>query len=125
VFGQTVPSPFKILFVCGRNQWRSPTAERIYRDDPRVAARSAGVGAKSAHRLSDADLDWADLVLVMERKYVSRIRSDFALRSNLPPIESLDIPDEFELMDPELIALIRANTEHFIEVPSRAAIGGS
>jgi predicted protein tyrosine phosphatase len=124
-FGQMVPNPLKILFVCGRNQWRSPTAERIYRGDQRVAARSAGVGAKSVHRLNDADLDWADLVLVMERKYVSRIRSDFAVRSNLPPMESLDIPDDFELMDPELIALIRANTEHFIDASNRAVDNAS
>src|SRR5512139_3631699 len=32
-----------ILFVCGRNKWRSPTAERLYRNDNRIEVRSAGV----------------------------------------------------------------------------------
>jgi len=38
----------RILFVCGRNKWRSPTAATVYRDDQRVEVRSAGISAKSA-----------------------------------------------------------------------------
>jgi predicted protein tyrosine phosphatase len=98
----------RILFVCGRNQWRSPTAERIYRDDPRIHVRSAGVSAKSRHQISADDLSWADLVVVMERRYKSRITETFR---DHPPIVSLDIPDEFEYMDEELIKLIREGVE--------------
>lgn len=29
----------KVLFVCSRNQWRSPTAEAMYRDDSRLSVR--------------------------------------------------------------------------------------
>lgn len=112
-----MPDRLKILFVCGRNQWRSPTAERVYRDDPRVSVRSAGVSAQSRHELSEADLRWADLVLVMERSHAVRIRSAFGATLRLPPIESLDIPDDFEAMDPELIDLIRTATEHHIAPP--------
>ena len=32
----------------------------------------------------------------------------------LPPIESLDIPDEYEYMDEELVDLIRSGVEHHI-----------
>jgi predicted protein tyrosine phosphatase len=109
-----VPGPIKILFVCGRNQWRSPTAVRVFRDDARVAACSAGVSSKGGHELSGADLEWADLVLVMERRYLARIRSGFGGRMDLPRIESLDIPDEFGYMDPELVALIRSSVEPYI-----------
>ena len=108
-----MPDPLKVLFVCGRNRWRSPTAKRIYRDDARLAVRSAGVSSKGDHELSDADLDWADLVLVMERRYVTRIRANFSGRPELPRIESLDIPDEFGYMDPELITLIRSSAEPY------------
>ena len=101
----------RLLFICGRNQWRSPTAEAIYRKDPRIAVRSAGVSEKSRRRLSEKDLDWADLVLVMERKYKSRILGTFRDHPKLPRIVSLDIPDEYERMDQELIALIRKGTE--------------
>jgi predicted protein tyrosine phosphatase len=104
----------KILFVCGRNRWRSPTAERIYRDDPRVSVRSGGVNGNSQREVSESDLDWADLVLVMERRYSSRIEDRFCDRGSFPPIESLEIPDDYPPMNPELIDLIRAGTEHHI-----------
>ncbi len=110
-----MPPPLNILFVCGRNQWRSPTAEHIYGNDPRVSVRSAGVSGRSKHELSVADLEWADLILVMERRYLTRIRSKFGAALELPPIQSLDIPDEFNAMDPELVALIRSATEPQIE----------
>jgi predicted protein tyrosine phosphatase len=102
------PNKLRILFVCGRNRWRSPTAERIYRDDPRVEVRSAGVSVKSGHQISSDDLSWADLVLVMEQRHKSRILGMF---QEHPPIVSLDIPDDFGYMDEELIGLIREGVE--------------
>jgi predicted protein tyrosine phosphatase len=115
----------KVLFVCGKNQWRSPTAERIYLKDARLSVRSAGLSSKSPHELSADDLRWADLVLVMERRHVSRIRSTFGSLEDLPPIESLGIPDEFRLMDPELVSLIRSGTEHCIGAHSQKGAGGA
>ena len=61
------------------------------------------------------DLDWADLVLVMERKYKSRILGTFRNHPNLPRIISLDIPDEYERMDEQLIALIQKGTEFHLK----------
>lgn len=107
------PKPH-ILFVCGRNQWRSPTAERIYRNDSRIAVRSAGVSEQSPHRISSADIAWADLILVMEERYAQAIQAQFR-RFTLPPIRSLDIPDEYAFMDTELIDLIRSGVEYHIE----------
>ena len=104
----------RILFICARNQWRSPTAETTYRDDPRLDVRSAGLSSKSPHRLSSRDLDWADLVLVMETEHKRRIAREFRDHPELPPIESLEIPDEYRKMDPELVALIRGGTEGFL-----------
>jgi len=94
-----------------KNQWRSPTAERIYRDDPRIEVRSVGVSEKSRRRISADDLAWADLVMVMEQRYKSRITETFHDRERLPPIVSLDIPDEYEYMDGELIKLIHEGVE--------------
>jgi predicted protein tyrosine phosphatase len=99
-----------ILFVCGRNQWRSPTAARVYAGDQRIEVRSAGVSARSRHQVTSRDIQWADLVLVMERKQRSWILGAFP-ELHLPPIESLDIPDQYEFMDAELVALIREGTD--------------
>lgn len=103
-----------ILFVCGKNQWRSPTAERIYKDDKRLEVRSAGMSEKSKHTISSADIEWADLILVMESGYKSRILGLFRNLA-LPKIENLDIPDEYEYMDDELIELLENRVEHYID----------
>jgi len=104
-----------ILFVCGRNQWRSPTAERVYRDDPRVQVKSVGVSVKSGRQISADDLSWANLVLVMEPRYKSRILETFREHPNLPRIVSLDIPDDYQFMDPELIELLCQGVEFHLK----------
>ena len=104
----------RILFVCGQNKWRSPTAERIYKNDQRVEVRSAGLSVRSQHSLSKSDLVWADLVLVMEPGYKSRIFSIFG-KIQSSQIKSLDIPDEYKFMDEELIELIQSSVEYHIK----------
>ena len=96
-------SMVKVLFVCGRNNRRSPTAEKLFKFDRRMEVRSAGVSEGSKRRITASDLAWADLVLVMERKYLGRIREAFRHLDELPPMESLDIPDEYIFMQPELV----------------------
>jgi predicted protein tyrosine phosphatase len=105
-----------ILFVCGKNKWRSPTAERIYKNDKRVEVRSAGMSGKSRHPISIEDVEWADLILVMESRYKSWILGLFCDLS-LPRIENLDVPDEYEYMDEELIEIIEKGVEYFIQRP--------
>ncbi len=107
-----------ILFVCGRNKWRSPTAERIYQNDKRVEVRSAGMSGKSKHPISNDDIAWADLIFVMESGYKSRILGLFHNYS-LPKIENLDIPDEYEYMDEELIEVIEKRVEFYIQEAHR------
>ena len=102
-----------ILFICGRNQWRSPTAARIYANDQRIEVRSAGVSSKSMRKVSKHDIEWADLILVMEQTYKSRLLGTFR-DLQLPVIDSLDIPDEYQFMDEELINLIREGTEFYL-----------
>lgn len=64
-----------VLFVCGRNQWRSPTAARVYAGDQRMDVRSAGLGSQSRRQVTDRDVVWADLILVMEQKHRRRFRT--------------------------------------------------
>ena len=100
-----------VLFVCSRNRWRSPTAEKIYRDDHRVNVRSRGTVAGAVRTISATDVRWADLMFVMEEKHRKRIVADFPGASRHPPIYVLDIPDEYQFMDPELIELIQVSIE--------------
>lgn len=95
----------KLLVVCGKNKKRSRTAEFIFKNDPRFSVRSAGLSPKSNRKITENDLNWADLVLVMERDHRSKIKELYRFL-NLPKIESLDIPDEYEFMDRGLIELL-------------------
>jgi len=76
-----------------------------------MEVRSAGLSSRSGHKLSAKDLGWADLVLVMERRHKTRIIEDFRDEAELPRIRSLDIPDDYQFMDPELVELLREKVE--------------
>jgi predicted protein tyrosine phosphatase len=97
----------KILFVCSRNQWRSPTAEQVWRKHPHVLARSAGTSPNARHPVSSADLHWADVIMVMEEKHKARLIKEFRNAVQGKPIHVLDIPDEYKYMDPELVEQLK------------------
>ena len=101
----------RVLFVCSRNQWRSPTAEVVYQNDARVAARSAGLSSTARQRVSEKLLLWADLVLVMEHEHKRRLYEQFPDLMDEVRTEVLDIPDDYPFMDPELIELIHQRVE--------------
>lgn len=73
-----------ILVVCSQNERRSLTAEKIYRGDPRFSLRSAGVNPKARHFVSVKDIEWADLILYMEKEQWKMIREKF-FNLELPP----------------------------------------
>ena len=108
-----------ILFVCSRNQWRSPTAERLWRRQPGIAVRSAGTSRNARRRINASDITWADLILVMEEKHRARIRSEFAAATRNQPIHVLDIPDEYRFMDAELVELLQGKVQPLLD----AALG--
>ena len=99
--------PVKILFVCSRNRWRSPTAERLFDGVPGVQARSAGTEASARVRVSEKLLGWADVIFCMERRHVQRLRERFAVALDDKEIHILDVPDDYEYMNPELIEALR------------------
>ena len=93
-----------ILFVCSRNRLRSPTAERVFAD--RAETDSAGLAPDADLRLSGDQVIWADLIVVMEKAHRSKLKRQFPRQLAGKRVVSLDIPDDFEFMQPELIALL-------------------
>jgi predicted protein tyrosine phosphatase len=96
-----------ILFVCSRNQWRSPTAETIWSEHPGLRVRSAGTSSSARRRVTEADIVWADLVLVMEKKHKQQIAARFPDVANEVRVVNLDIPDVYQYMDPELVETLQ------------------
>ena len=107
--------PLRILFVCAMNQWRSPTAEALYKNDPRLDVRSAGVRSEARRRLTASDVAWAHVIFVMEPNHKARIQERFR-DHELPRMVILDIPDDFTFLDPELQRLLRAAIDPEIEL---------
>src|SRR5437762_955595 len=100
----------RVLFVCALNKWRSPTAEAIYRNDPRLEVRSAGVRSDAKRRISASDIEWAEVIFVMDQDQKAWIREQFR-DLQLPKIEVLDVPDSLVYMDPELQRLLRLSID--------------
>ena len=96
----------KLLFVCSRNQWRSPTGEQVWRRHPAVEARSAGTSPNARHPAALRDIEWADLILVMEEKHKSRLVAAFRAAMAGKRVHVLDIPDDYRYMAPELVELL-------------------
>ena len=109
-----------VLFVCARNQWRSPTAEKLFANVPNINVASAGLSSKSKRRVSHKILDWADIVYVMEKKHRERILETFGNEDSLPPIVSLDIPDNYQFMDPDLIEILEGQVRPLLDDLVRA-----
>ena len=104
-----------LLFVCSMNQWRSPTAEKIYSDKPLVRARSCGTNKKARKRVTPDDLKWADIVLVMEQKHKQRLVAGYPGEMRFKELHVLDIPDDYKFMDPELIDEIFAAVDPILQ----------
>ena len=105
-----------VLFVCSRNQWRSPTAEQIWRRHPMLNVRSGGTSPSARHAVSDSDIEWAEVVIVMEQKHKSRLVADFSELLSGKAIHVLDIPDEYQYMDPELVELLEQSVGSLLNI---------
>ena len=103
-----------ILVVCGRNKKRSRTAEFIFKNDYRFSIRSCGLSPKSDRKISDCDLNWADLVFVMEHDQKGKIK-DLYRHIKLPPIHVLNIEDDYEFMDEKLVLMLRDRMNEVID----------
>jgi predicted protein tyrosine phosphatase len=99
-----LPRQQRILFVCTANIDRSPTAEDLYRDDPRYQVRSAGTAPFATHPLTRELLLWADRVFVMsEREDAHHTQIKHRFPKIGTPIVDLDIEDRWPRGHPELI----------------------
>jgi predicted protein tyrosine phosphatase len=94
------------LFVCSKNKWRSPTAEKVFWKFDGLSTRSAGTSNSARRRVTIQDIEWADLILAMEDKHSSRLRAEFLDTLTSKDIHVLDIPDDYQYMDAGLIELL-------------------
>ncbi len=103
----------KFLFVCSANKQRSKTAEDLFSEVyPDYRFLSAGTNIKTCKKegtnpLTEADLNWADTVYVMEEKHKNIINKNTNRKYN-QKITILGIPDRFKYFQKELIHLLQS-----------------
>ena len=94
----------KVLFICNQNQNRSKTAEDIFKG--RFQTKSAGL--YNGKPVTEKQLSWADIVVVMEEAQRSEIAKRFPKKYMQKRILSLDIPDVYHYNQPELIKILKS-----------------
>ncbi|MBL4792591.1 phosphotyrosine protein phosphatase [Citromicrobium bathyomarinum] len=96
------------LFVCSQNRLRSPTAEQVFCETPGINALSAGTNNDAENPLSDELVEWADVIFAMENTHRNKLRKKHKAALKDTRVIVLNIPDDYALMDPELIRLLKA-----------------
>ena len=96
----------RVLFICGRNRRRSPTAERLFDGVGGVEVRSAGVSPDAEEPLTADLVDWSELVCVMEPTHRAKMNRMFGKALRDKRVVNLGIRDDYEFMDAELVELL-------------------
>lgn len=103
-----------ILFICSRNQWRSRTAEEIFRDNGLHAVRSAGTEPGARIRVNEKMIQWADIIFVMEKRHRQRLQENFNESVSGKEIVILEIEDNYQYMDEELVEVLRTSVAPYL-----------
>ena len=104
----------RALFICTQNRLRSPTAEQVFASWPDVDTDSAGLGNDANVPLSSEQIEWATIIFVMEKAHRTRLSTRFKKHLNGKRVICLDIPDDYEYMQPELVPLLPAKVGKFL-----------
>lgn len=104
----------RYLFVCSQNKLRSPTAEQIFACRGDIEVASAGTNADAVEPLTGEWVQWADVIVVMEKMHRTKLQGKFRRWLNGQRVICLDIPDDYAFMDPELVRLLEARMARYL-----------
>ena len=97
----------KILFICSQNRLRSPTAEVVFAEYEGLETDSAGLDHYAEVSVSSEAIEWADIIFVIEQLHKQKLAKNFQPFLKNKRVICLDIPDEFEYMEPALIEILK------------------
>lgn len=104
----------RILFLCSKNKLRSPTAECVFAEYQGLEVDSAGLNKDAEIRLSDEQVLWADLIFVMETIHRTKLNRNYRHVLRGKKVVVLRIPDNYEFMDEELVALLKKECSSYL-----------
>jgi predicted protein tyrosine phosphatase len=103
----------RVLFICSRNRLRSPTAESVFAG-PQIETDSAGLAPDADCVLSVEQVEWADLIFVMEKQHGVKLKQKFTASLQGKKVVCLDVPDRYQFMQPELITLLQQKVGRYL-----------
>ena len=83
---------------------------------PGFQARSAGTQANARIVVHAGHVGWADVIFVMERSHLNRLRRKLGYLLSGKRIVTLHIPDDYQFMQPELIDELRTKVGQHVEI---------
>jgi predicted protein tyrosine phosphatase len=86
----------------------------VFADYPGVETDSAGLTEYAEVPLSSEQVEWADIVIVMEKVHRKRLNQKFGKALKGKRIAVLGIPDDYTYMDPELVELLKARCRRYL-----------
>jgi predicted protein tyrosine phosphatase len=108
-----------VLFVCGKNRWRSPTAEAVFAEFEELEVDSAGVDRDAEVPIGIEAIERSDIIFVMEKSHRHHISKKFQPWLKNKRIVCLDIPDLYTYMQPELIEILRRKVLPILKLGDR------
>lgn len=99
---------------------RSPTAERVFFGTAGLEVRSAGTERDADNPVSSDDVEWAEMIFVMESRHKKRLGQMFGRLLAQKRIVVLGVPDDYEFMQPELVALLTLKVTPYLEMSVHA-----
>jgi predicted protein tyrosine phosphatase len=101
-----------LLFICSKNQWRSPTAEKLFQDHTIHKARSAGTSDRARVKVNQKLIDWADVIFVMEHKHKELLKQRFVFPGKALIV--LGIEDNYRYGDIVLVEILKTALSDYL-----------
>lgn len=105
-----------LLFVCSENRLRSPTGEEVFSTYDGIDAIGCGTNKDAETPISGDLIEWSDIIFAMEKSHREKIKKKFSDLLKGKRLVCLDIPDEYERMDPMLIKLLENRVSRHIRL---------
>ena len=102
--------------MCSQNRLRSPTAEHVFAEIDGIQTLSAGTNSDAEEKLSDELVEWADFIFVMESTHRNKLRKRHRSALKDQRVVVLGIPDEYDFMEPDLVALLKDRMARWLPV---------
>ena len=86
----------------------------VFFGTPGISVRSAGTARDAENPIMQDDIEWAEVIFVMEQRHAKALKTMFGKLLEIKRIINLRIPDDFEFMDAKLIEILQAKVTPYL-----------